>query len=36
MGVGAHAEIWNTQAWQKMNERMRSDAIANAMEMMDF
>ncbi|MEG0167921.1 MAG: division/cell wall cluster transcriptional repressor MraZ, partial [Ruthenibacterium sp.] len=36
VGVGAHAEIWNTQAWQKMNERMRSDAIANAMEMMDF
>ncbi|MEG2596126.1 MAG: division/cell wall cluster transcriptional repressor MraZ [Ruthenibacterium sp.] len=36
VGVGAHAEIWNTQAWQQMNERMRSGAIADAMEMMDF
>ncbi len=36
IGVGNHAEIWNTDAWQQMNERMESDSIANAMETLDF
>ena len=32
IGVGRHAEIWNTQAWQQMNERLRSGPIAAAIE----
>ena len=35
IGVGRHAEIWNTQAWQQMNERLRSGPIA-AMEELEF
>ena len=36
IGVGRHAEIWNTQAWQQMNERLRSGPIAAAMEELEF
>ncbi|MEG1697977.1 MAG: division/cell wall cluster transcriptional repressor MraZ [Oscillospiraceae bacterium] len=36
IGVGSHAEIWSTEAWQSMNERMRSGPIAKAMEEMEF
>lgn len=36
IGVGAHAEIWSTQAWKDMNGRLSSETIATAMEEMDF
>lgn len=36
IGVGSHVEIWNTAAWQAMNERLRSGPIAAAMEELEF
>ncbi|MBP8855013.1 MAG: division/cell wall cluster transcriptional repressor MraZ [Oscillospiraceae bacterium] len=36
IGVGSHAEIWSTESWRNMNERMRSGPIAAAMEEMEF
>ncbi|HJB39484.1 MAG TPA: division/cell wall cluster transcriptional repressor MraZ [Candidatus Ruthenibacterium avium] len=36
IGVGSHAEIWDTDAWKKMNESLDSDAIAQAMKEMGF
>ena len=32
IGVGGHAEIWDTAAWKKMNETLDSASIAAAME----
>ncbi len=36
VGVGRHAEIWDEQAWKRMNERLDSAPIAAAMEELDF
>lgn len=36
IGVGSHAEIWDTAAWNEQAQRMRSGEIANAMEELDF
>ena len=32
IGVGGHAEIWDTAAWKEMNETLDSASIAAAME----
>ena len=34
IGAGAYAEIWDTAAWQQLNENFDSDAIEAAMEEM--
>lgn len=36
IGVGSHAEIWSTDAWNAMNSSLSSDVITTAMEEMDF
>ncbi len=36
IGVGTHAEIWDTGRWNQMNERLDSSSIAAAMEEMGF
>lgn len=36
IGVGSHAEIWDTDAWHRMNESLDSEAIAQAMKEMGF
>ena len=34
IGAGTYAEIWDTAAWQRLNEEFDSDAIEAAMEEM--
>ncbi|NCC07379.1 MAG: division/cell wall cluster transcriptional repressor MraZ [Clostridia bacterium] len=36
IGVGSHAEIWNTEAWRKKDAELCSGPIAEAMEALDF
>ena len=36
IGVGRHAEIWDAEAWQRMNQRLDSATIESAMEELDF
>ncbi len=36
IGVGRHAEIWDAEAWRRMNDKLDSKAIERAMEELDF
>lgn len=36
IGVGGHAEIWSTKAWQEKSEQLSSGPIAAAMEELEF
>lgn len=36
IGVGGHAEIWSTPAWQQKSESLRAGPIAAAMEELEF
>lgn len=36
IGAGRHAEIWSAERWQAAQKRLSSEAIATAMEELDF
>lgn len=36
IGVGNHAEIWDTEAWRKVQQGFSSEAMAAAMEQLEF